>query len=292
MNKQRHVRLTATLMFCAAWVSAQVPIASKLSGGDISYQVLKDDSLTLIGARFGVDAGSLALANGLSGTARLRIGQVLQVNNRHLLPSSLENGIVINVPQRMGFFFKNGDLVASFPVAIGRAKWPTEVGQFSVLEKQENKTWLVPKSIREEMEKEGKPPEERVPPGPDNPLGKYWIRISPTCGIHSTISPTSVYSPSTHGCLRLQSEAITDLYPSVQLGTPVNVIYEPVLLGKVGERIYLEVHADIYKRKGPAFAAVQELAASAQLTDSVDWPLVNEVIRRKEGIARKISPNQ
>src|SRR5688572_32042800 len=51
---------------------------------------------------------------------------------------------------------------------------------------------------------------KKVPPGPDNPLGEYWMGLSATCcGIHSTNAPQSVYQFKTHGCVRMRSEEHT-----------------------------------------------------------------------------------
>jgi L,D-transpeptidase ErfK/SrfK len=108
----------------------------------------------------------------------------------------------------MLFFFKSGGLVGTYPVAVGKVDWETPIGAFRVLEKQHQKAWHVPKSIQEEMRREGQVVRQEVPPGPDNPLGEFWIRISPSCGIHGTNFPASVYGVSTHGCLRLQAKAI------------------------------------------------------------------------------------
>jgi L,D-transpeptidase ErfK/SrfK len=116
--------------------------------------VQKGDSLTLVGARFGVTITTLATLNGLRSNEFLREGQTLRVDNRHIVPRTLEDGIVVNVPQRMLFFFKSGRLVHGYPVAVGRTDWETPRGAFHVTEKQHNKVWHVPKSIQEEMRRE------------------------------------------------------------------------------------------------------------------------------------------
>jgi L,D-transpeptidase ErfK/SrfK len=280
--------LTVAMLAGTPLAAQHPPIASAIVGSQFVYRARKGDSLTLIGARFGMDARALAEANGLSDTARLQIGQILQIDNRHLVPQSLQDGILINIPQRMLFFFRNGEWVRSYPAAVGRASWPTQEGEFRVLGKESHKTWNVPESIQEEMRREHKPVKEKVPPGPENPLGERWIRISPECGIHGTNAPPSIYTFSTHGCIRLQPEAIAELYPLVRVGMPVRIIYEPVLLGRIGDSTYLEVHPDIYRRGTPTLESLRAWAASSGLAGTLDWPLAQSTLRARQGIARVV----
>jgi L,D-transpeptidase ErfK/SrfK len=270
-------------------LAAQKPSAAPgMTGGLFSYVVQKGDSLTLVGARFGITVATLAALNGLRSNAFLRQGQTLQIDNRHLMPRMLENGIVVNIPQRMLFFFESGRLVGDYPVAVGRPDWQTPTGTFRVLEKQHQKVWHVPKSIQEEMRRERQVVRQEVPPGPENPLGEYWMRFSPSCGIHGTNFPASVYSVSTHGCLRLQPEAIADIYPMVWEGMPVEIIYQPVLYGKIDDTCYLEVNRDVYGRRPPALEPIEAWAAASGLIGAIQWSLVVDELRSSRGIARAI----
>jgi L,D-transpeptidase ErfK/SrfK len=279
--------LLCTLL-CAGAAAQQPSISSEVTGGEFEYTVRKGDSLTLVGARFGVGIGVLAEDNGLSRTAFLREGQTLRIENRHVVPQTLKDGIVVNVPQRMLFFFQSGQPAKAFPVAVGRKNWRTPLGTFRVLSKEENKVWHVPKSIQEEMRREGEIVKQEVPPGPENPLGPYWFRISPSCGIHATNFPASIYSFLTHGCIRLQPDAAAELYPLVQPGTPVAIIYEPMLFARVADECYLEVNRDVYGLKTPAVDSVRAWAASSGLEGAMDWSLVDKIIRSADGIARQV----
>lgn len=262
--------------------------STQITGSVFVYQVTRGDSLTLVGARLGIDVATLAAQNGLSPQARLKTGQRLEIDNRHLAPGGTTEGIVINVPQRMLFLFRAGKLERAFPVAVGRSDWPTPRGKYSVLEKVVDKTWIVPRSIQEEMRRKGEPVETRVPPGPENPLGERWLRISPSCGIHGTNAPPSIYQFSTHGCIRLQPDAIDELYREVAVGTPVEVIYQPVLVGVVGGSVFLEVQRDVYRRAGPPLEAARDVAGAAGWAGAIDWDKAREIIRAREGIARAV----
>lgn len=266
------------------------PVSDAVVGGQLTYTVKKNDSLSSVGARFGIDVRTLAELNGLKPSARLKEGQELNIDNRHIVLRALEDGIIINIPQRMLFYFESGKLVAAYPVGLGRRDWPTMTGDFEVLEKEIDKTWIVPKSIQEEMAAEGKPVKTRVPPGPSNPLGKYWIRISPSCGIHGTNAPASVYKFQTHGCIRLSPEDIADLFVGVTVGTPVAIVYEPILLARLPDgKVYLEVHPDVYGKAGDPLETVKRLASAADVESMIDWQEVREIVGAKRGLAQEVS---
>lgn len=265
-------------------------VSNALVGGQFTYKAQRGDSLTSVGARFGMEVPVLAALNGLKPTAWLKLGQVLRIDNAHIALQALDDGIVINVPQRMLFYFRSGKLVAGYPVGLGRKTWPTPRGNFDVIEKEKNKTWIVPDSIQEEMLAQGKPLQKQVPPGPDNPLGHYWIRISSSCGIHGTNAPASIYHFQTHGCIRLLPENIAILFEKVPLGTPVKIVYQPVLLARLPNgRLYLEIHRDVYKKAGDPLATVKHMAAAAGVESMVDWQKVTRVIQERCGLAEEVS---
>ena len=108
--------------------------------------------------------------------AIIRPVQKLYIENFHIVPTARIDGILINLPQRTLYFFRGGKLLLNYPVGLGRPSWPTPEGDFTVLTKVENKCWVVPKSIQEEMQLEGAIVKTKVPPGPENPLGKLaWL---------------------------------------------------------------------------------------------------------------------
>jgi L,D-transpeptidase ErfK/SrfK len=264
--------------------------STAMAGGPATYAAQWGDSLTSVAARFGMDVPALAELNGLKPTVRLKLGQELRIDNPHIVPNSLDDGILINIPQRMLFHFKSGRLQAAYPAALGRRTWPTPTGDFEVLGKEKDKTWIVPVSIQEEMLANGKPVREEVPPGPENPLGRHWIRISPSEGIHGTNAPASIYKFQTHGCIRLLPENIDRLFKEVSVGTPVKIVYEPVLLARLPDgHFYLEVHPDIYRKAGNPLETVRVMAEAAGADSMVDWQEVRKVIRERRGLAENVT---
>ena len=151
--------------------------------------------------------------------------------------------------------------------------------------------WHVPESIRQESARAGKFLPHVVPAGPGNPLGRFFIGLSlASIGIHGTPSPSSIYQTATHGCMRLQADNIAELYSHVRVGTRGRIIYEPVLLTREGDDIFVEVHADVYSRMPPGTAHehARELAARLGVSNRIDWAVADRQIDQTGGIARQI----
>ena len=279
------------LATAAAVPSASPQAGNPLTGSVRTYSVVRGDTLRRIGARFGVDLETLAADNQLPSRAVLKTGQSLRVDNRHIVPPVLEPGLLlINIPQRMAFL-DSGRGVEGVPVAVGRRDWRTPLGPFTIVVAEENPTWDVPISIQEEARRAGKSLPTKVPPGPDNPLGEFWLGLSfGGIGLHGTNAPASVYGAVTHGCIRMHPEDVARLFTRVAVGTAGRTIYEPVLMTAAGGEIYLEVHRDVY---GLATAdprtRARALADALGLTQWVDWDAADRVIEAHHGVARPVA---
>jgi L,D-transpeptidase ErfK/SrfK len=192
-----------------------------------------------------------ALARGLLTAAFacvLTIGATA-TDRPQLVPPALRSGIVINIPQRLLFLMAEGAVVAQYPVGLGRRDWPTFVGEFTIAIKEVDPVWDVPLSIQEELRLAGKPVVTRVPPGPANPLGKYWLGLSVAgYGIHGTNAPASVSKFLTHGCIRMLAADIEDLFERVEIGTRGAIIYEPIVINDIDGALWMEAHPDTYRR--------------------------------------------
>jgi L,D-transpeptidase ErfK/SrfK len=131
----------------------------------------------------------------------------------------------------------------------------------------------------------------RVPPGPENPLGQYWLGHNLAgYGIHGTLASTSIDRFRSHGCIRLHQADIADPFGRVPIGTPGYITDTPLILARLtNDWINLEVHRDVFKRAGDPLMSVQRIAASEGTVPWLDWPQVEEVIRRKDGVAWEVS---
>lgn len=266
------------------------PLSRQVTGGEFEYTVRPGDFLIAIGARFGVPPELLAKQNATPYDAIIHPGQRLRIDNPHIVPAVLDDGVLINLPQRMLFRFSRGSLAAAYPVGLGKPSWPTPESDFEIISRVKDKPWLVPKSIQEEMRAEGKAVLTEVPPGPDNPLGAHWLGLSLWgYGIHGTIAPASVYHFQSHGCIRLHPDDIAELFDQVKVGTPGRLIYQPVLLAVVDDgRILLEVHRDIYRKGIDPAQTVRGMAEANGLSRDIDWARADAVIAAQEGLAREV----
>ena len=279
----------AALLAAGAALAAADP-SSSLVGGVAQHTASKGETLQLIGARYGIDAATVTADNDLGAGSAIRIGQVLVIDNRHVVPDGVEEEIVVNVPQRM-FFYRSGGRALGFPVAVGSNGWRTPLRPFTVIAKETDPTWDVPESIAAEARAKGKPLPRAIPPGPSNPLGRHWLGLSVGgVGIHGTNAPGSIYRAGTHGCIRVHPDDIARLFDLVAVGTPGRFVYEPVLVAQDGDNVFLEVHADVYRRS--AVSALDQAIARAGelgLTDRIDWVRAAAVVSARHGVARLVS---
>ena len=273
------------------------PVSDRIVGVKGVYTVVKADNIRLVAAKLGVAQQHLRTVNALEAKAYLKVGQKLVYNNRKIIPQQLKDGIIINIPDRTLYYFLRGVLVASLPVAVGsktkneKYVWQTPVGKFKITGKVKNPTWTVPPSIQTEMEENGKDVVMVVPPGPENPLGQYAIKTSiPGILIHSTTRPSSIYSFSSHGCIRLSPDMMEELFPKIKVNTRGEIIYKPVKLAVTDEgRVFLEVHHDVYKKSSNLVAEARQLVEKLELSERVDWEKFKAVLKQKNGIAEDIS---
>ena len=103
----------------------------------------------------------------------------------------------------------------SYRIAVGMPQYPTPNGRFHVTFKERNPTWLPTSEWAKD--KQGVP----QPPGPDNPLGGYWMDIGGGLGIHATPYPKTLGERASHGCIRMSEDGAASLFNQVKVGTPV-----------------------------------------------------------------------
>lgn len=174
---------------------------------------------------------------------------------------SLSSGIVVNLAEmRLYYFFSNGGLkyFLTAPIGIGTEGFLTKLGLYTVKSKTADPTWFVPDSIRETR------PDlpAQVPPGPDNPLGDYVLRLSQLeYAIHGTNNPWGIGRRVSHGCIRMYPKDVCILYPIVPVGTIVQVIYEPIKMGWKDGMCWIQVFEDFDNRISDPLAE-----ATAQLS--------------------------
>ena len=281
----------------ASAAAAPRKVSARIVGGEGMYVTRKRESLKLIASRLGVRLRDLARMNGLKTDATVTAGQSLRYNNRRIVPRSIRNGIVVNIPDRNLYVFRNGRVFANYPVALGISKkgdstiWRTPTGKFRIVEKKENPAWRIPVSIQKEMEENGEEVVALVPPGTKNPLGKYAMRTT-LAGIliHSTTRPASINSYSSHGCIRVMPEHMERLFRTVTIPTAGEIIYQPVKVEVTENRqVFLEVNRDSYEMVEDLAAEVKRVLKKYRAANLVSWQKVQQVVAEKAGIAEDVT---
>lgn len=292
-------KLELTVKETAAAPSVELPISSSRIVGTIGeYTVRRGDTLRMIAARLGVNRNKLAEMNGIRLQDVIHPGQKLRYNNQRIIPNnSLQNGILINIPDRMLYLYQKGNLTYSTAVALGvpvrnkQFNWQTPTGRFKIINKAKDPIWTVPPSIQEEMRLQGKDVLTVVEPGPDNPLGKYAIRTSiPGILIHSTTQPWSIYTYSSHGCIRVFPQRMEELFKLVRANLTGEIIYKPVKLAVTeNNRILLEVNGDIYNRTNGILVETKAIIRNYDLDHRVNWEKVLQAVNSKSGVAEDVT---
>lgn len=282
---------TIRLLLLLLVVIPSLAEADMVIGGEIVYRVVKGDTIEHIGAKLGVNWRSIVKNNGIDIRKPLRIGQEIRADNRKIVPRKIDNGIIINIPDKTLYYFIEGELVHSFPVGLGKPAWMTPEGKFTIVLKQKDPTWYVPKSIQREMEMKGDVVRDIVPPGPNNPLGRYSVKTSLSgILIHETIWPTSVYQYRSHGCIRVLPSDMEEFFNRVEISTSGEILYNTVKVAVSNDgRILLEVNRDIYRRIVSLDAEAKQMIINAGLEEKVDWQKVDMVVREKSGIPEDIT---
>ena len=210
-----------------------------------------------------------------------------------IVPPVQREGVVLNLPSMRLFHYsaepESNELV-THPIGIGRSGWETPVGSTKVIDKARNPVWYVPASVRKEHEEMGDPLPAIVQPGPDNPLGRFVLKLGmPGYLIHGTNQPYGVGMRVSHGCVRLYPENIEVLFDQVPIGTPVHIVNDPVLAAWGDDVLLLEVHPPLEEDERDLAALAEAVIADAmkqagQPVSTVDPELVALVLEQQRGL--------
>ncbi|HZW59052.1 MAG TPA: L,D-transpeptidase family protein [Woeseiaceae bacterium] len=224
------------------------PAGNDVVGAVTTIRARADDTLIDIARRHGLGYEDMVIANPDVDVWLPGEGTVVVLPTRFVLPPGPRRGIVLNLAEYRMYYYppvKDGEAatVMTWPMSIGRMDWETPLGRTRIIAKVRNPAWYPPDSVRAEHEADNNPLPRVVPPGPDNPLGAYAMRLDlPGYLIHSTNRPAGVGMRVSHGCIRMFPEDIGFLFGQVSVETPVQIINEPVKLGWDGDDLLIEVH--------------------------------------------------
>jgi len=165
------------------------------------------------------------------------------LNPRKAFDKSGETIVVANVPAQrelpriarveidktratLKAFDGSGRLIAFYPATIGSPDRPTPMGTLKVTGTHEQPTYHYNPEYKFKSVKSKRPFD--IKPGPNNPVGSYWIGLSAQgYGIHGTAEPDRVSKSASHGCIRLTNWDARVLGENVKRGTPVVFLDAP-----------------------------------------------------------------
>ncbi|MDS4029747.1 MAG: L,D-transpeptidase family protein [Candidatus Contendobacter sp.] len=274
-------------------------------GTDVIGQVkvmyaTKDDTLVDIARRFGLGYDEIVHAN--PGVDRWAPGEgtPIVLPTRYILPDTPREGIILNIAEMRLYYYPKANsgeerTVITYPVSIGRMDWKTPMGLTKVVAKDIDPPWRPPATIKAEHAAEGDILPDVVPGGPDNPLGRYAMRLGvPGYLIHGTNKPYGIGMRVTHGCVRMYPEDIERLFGMVPVGTPVRLVDQPVKVGRLNGQLMVESHAPLEEDNLPIKLTLEQahqavIAKTGPDMAGVDQATLELAVEQFSGIPVPIS---
>lgn len=294
-------------LLVTGWVLADSYVlspATDLVGQLQTVKASKKDTFLEIARLFNLGQTEIRLANPGLNPWLLQDGTEVLLPKLFVLPDAPRRGIVINIPEMRLYYFppaRSGEpsKVITHPVSIGRMDWATPLGATRVVAKVKDPVWVPPESIKKEHAADGDFLPDVVPPGPDNPLGKYALRLGiPGYLIHGTdeAKEFGIGMRVTHGCVRMYPEDIERLFPEIPVGTPVTFVNQPIKLGWLNDELYIEVHPPL-EEKGHSYSYEEMLGQALALIERktegirvrVQGSALRKALEEQNGIPVKIA---
>ncbi|RPH27795.1 LysM peptidoglycan-binding domain-containing protein [Buttiauxella warmboldiae] len=269
------------------------PPGSRIIGENQTYMVPDDGkNLQAVAARYNTGVLLLLEANHTVDPFLPKPGSELIIPSQMILPDAPREGIVINLAELRLYYYPPGqNRVEVYPLGIGQLGRETPVMVTRISQKIPNPTWTPTANIRARSAAQGITLPAVVPAGPNNPLGRYALRLEQGGGeylIHGTNARNSIGLRVSSGCIRMRAADIKTLFSQVAWGTRVQIINEPVKFSiEPDGRRYVEVHQPLSRNDWENPQTVP-IAISASFGAFIDSPMsdttqVNSAIARRAG---------
>lgn len=300
MGAVKAVLRTSVALCGLAWASSGgaatfilPPEGTDLVGVPTWMHARAEDTLLDVARDYSVGYKELRRANPGVDTWIPGRGTRVALPTRYVLPPGPREGIVINLPEYRLYYFPRpakGEIaqVISYPISIGKMDWDTPIGSHRIISKAKDPSWYPPESIRQEHAKRGDILPRVVPPGPENPLGAYAMRLNLTSYlIHGTNNPDGVGMRVTSGCIRMFPEHIEQIFGMVDVGTDVRIISEPIKVGWAADVLYVEVHPPLEEESESQlrmrFTTLLREASRGHGIE-IDWPRADAIFAAATGV--------
>jgi lipoprotein-anchoring transpeptidase ErfK/SrfK len=224
--------------------------------GDVPSSWVKKAALTslpyqsieeLLSEKFHCTPGFLQSLNPGLVFARLQPGNTLRVprvNGRR--PATFSAAQIYIGLEQYALWVLNSDreIIAYFPVSIGKKDASRLIGNWKIANHADHPSYTFdPVNYPESPEAQSIGRRLVIPPGPNSPVGLYWIGLGQGgIGIHGSPSPETIGSAESHGCFRLQNWNILKLSRLAGQDVPV----------------FVRKRVDFVSGKSPTESAVEE----------------------------------
>ncbi len=264
------------------------------------YTIEEEDTLIDVSRHFELGYIELISANPSVDPWTPTPGQEITIPSFKLLPRATQKGIVVNLAQMRVYYFKNKKEIITYPIGIGRDGMNTPQGKTYLTAKKANPVWIPTERMREE--KKWLPKVIRA--GNHNPLGRHALYLGwPTFLIHGSNKPWAIGRRVSSGCMRMYPENVKTLFDMVPINIPVTIVSQPILVAEIDNKLYLEANPS--KRQGNDIEITgthekidlsNELKevikkAAGDKANTIDWKIVNQVVRERQGYPIVISKN-
>ncbi len=182
--------------------------------------------------------------------------------------------IVIDTDQQKARFYAGNDEIGWSTVATGVAKYPTPTGQFTIIEKVENKRSnlygkvygkggaVIKSSVRVGL--------DPIPSGArfEGSSMPFYMRLTGDgVGMHAGPIPHPG-QPASHGCIRLPSKLASALFTHVSNGTQVSIVGRGPDYGNYAEKQRAIAARQAAEQRQAAAKKAAEAAAAANVAPS------------------------
>lgn len=285
-----------TAMFVSKPLSAKaykMPAENaRLIGHDFTHEVVKGDYFQKIAEQYNVGFLALMSANPNVDPFLPEQGAKITIPSAMLLPYISFEGIVINLPElRLYYFSPQAPIVHVFPVGIGKEGLATPIVSSYISEKRKDPIWRPTQAMRERYFNEhGVAMVKEVAAGPDNPFGKYALRIGDSeYLIHGTNKRFGIGMRASSGCIRMFDDDIKWMYDNIPLNTKVRIINQPIKMSyEAGKRQLIEVHLPLSIDSVPQAVRVTPAVKNFIGDNQAFWQQLAPVFTKPTGLVQEL----
>ncbi|PZQ45905.1 MAG: hypothetical protein DI551_06165 [Micavibrio aeruginosavorus] len=294
-----HKRTRFLPLLATAMIALSVPVQAAQTyqkdyvGKMEMYRANYQDTLVHLARKYGLGFVEMRAANPTLDPWIPGDGARVVLPTQSILPDAPRKGIVINLAEMKLYLFQNpGEAPIVYSISPGREGLNTPLGQTTVTHKKVGPSWTpTPRMLKEDPTLK-----KFYPPGPDNPLGTHALYLGfPEIRIHGTNKPYAIGRRASSGCIRMYPEAIKDIYNRVPDGTIVTVVDQPVKVGWIDDKMFVEVSPT--QEQSLKIEQIGELKSyeittedmrritgkAGALADNIDWEAVRKAVREHRG---------